>query len=620
MANHLQTISWDNSNIYKSFSDPQIQKDLKATAEKISELKTAAAVYDRPVANDLESTIPHARKTYRLRLDVDITLSTLGTYANTAMSVNALDYAAQDLSGAVIQLSAQLKKAIKPLDIFLMRSSQSYLDQFLADESVSELKFLLNHQKKASEFLLSSAEEILLEGHSVDGMQAWSRLYNDLAGTMAVDLDGAKMGLSAAANILFQADRPARELAYRAIEKAWQQNEITATAILNSLTGWRLENNQARSKTRELHYLEKACHDSKIERTTLDTLMTVAYENRALGHRAVGLMAAEMGIARAAPWDILASYPAETAGSMITFPAAMNIVISAFSGFDPAMGEFAKMMMDRRWIDSKPSENRRGGAHCTGFIKTREPRVFLTFDGSMKNVITLAHELGHAYHNWIMRDLKPCETIYSMPLAETASLFAENLVRDAVLAASTSTEEKKAILWQEVESASSMLLNIPARFEFEKSLYELRKKKSISVPEIKDLNRQAWRRWYGDSLTEHNEMFWASKMHFAFSATTFYNYPYLFGYLFSLGIYAKRKEYGGAFKALYLDILRDTGRMTAEDLVAKHLKEDISKPEFWQKSLRIVEQSVNEFGRLQSPVRSPKSSVAASSHASTLAP
>lgn len=278
----------------------------------------------------------------------------------------------------------------------------------------------------------------------------------------------------------------------------------------------------------------------------------------------------------------------------------MDIVMQAFGNFSPEMADFAKLMHDKRWIDSTPTPNRGSGAYCTKFASNREPRVFMTFDGTMSNVMTLAHELGHAYHNWIMKDLKLGQSSYPSTLAETASIFAETLVRDAILENSKSLEEKKTILWQEVESAASFMINIPARFEFEKNFLEVRNKKNLTVPETKELSRQSWEMWYEDTLTEYNQMFWASKLHFSMTHMSFYNYPYLFGYLFSLGIYSKKNELGSKFKDLYLNVLLDTGSMTAEDLIQKHFNEDISKKDFWMSSFGIVKKSIDTFEALGS--------------------
>jgi oligoendopeptidase F len=299
-----------------------------------------------------------------------------------------------------------------------------------------------------------------------------------------------------------------------------------------------------------------------------------------------------------APWDLYAPAPSFVAIKPISFPEAIEIIAHSFKSLSPDMADFAKMMKDKRWIDSATSPNRAQGAYCGGFTSTREPRVFMTYDGTMKNVLTLAHELGHAYHNWVMRDLKLTESFYSMTLAETASIFAETLVRDTLLQNAKTAQEKKQILWQDIQSASTFLLDIPSRFEFEKRMIELKKIKTVTVQEMKNLMKDSMAHWYGDTLSEYNEMFWASKLHFSIPSFGFYNYPYLFGYLFSLGIYAKKDQYGQEFANKYKNILCDTGIMTAEDLIKKHFNEDITKNDFWRKSLGIVNKSVETFKKV----------------------
>ena len=195
----------------------------------------------------------------------------------------------------------------------------------------------------------------------------------------------------------------------------------------------------------------------------------------------------------------------------------------------------------------------------------------MTYTGGASDVITLAHELGHAYHSWVMRDLPDCQRRYGMSLAETASTFGEAIVRDDLLARAGSPAEELAIVWEEASALVAFILNIPARFDFEKGFCEARAERPLRPAELNEMMSAAWKKWYGDCLAEPDPLFWASKLHFYISGLSFYNFPYLFGYLFSLGVYARRDELGDEFFPRYEALLRDTGRMTAEDLAAKHL-------------------------------------------------
>ncbi len=325
--------------------------------------------------------------------------------------------------------------------------------------------------------------------------------------------------------------------------------------------------------------------------------MTAAGEHKELGRRALRAMACAQQINDFAPWDLYAPAPVG-ASSLISFEQALTLVADAFAGFDPEMGAFARMMAANGWIDAAPSEQRRSGAYSTEYAEPPEPRVFLTFEGTLDNVITLAHELGYAWHSWLMRELPLEQRDYPKTLAETASLFAEALVRDALLAATDNMEQRRAIAWLDGERAASLLLDVPARFTFERALVAAREEGYVGAGQLRQMMKSEQQQWYGDTLSQYDELFWASKGHFSIAELGFYNYPYLFGYLFSLGLYAQQARAGREFVHAYRELLRDTGRMSAEELVEKHLGVDIREPAFWQESLDYVEEAVARLERL----------------------
>lgn len=601
----LQTASWDNTNIYSNLSDSQIESDYKIIETNTKTLESKSAFYGHLIIQienndftELYKQMELTKELTRLSLDSDIIFYKIAGYASTCNSVNALDYDAKALIDKVMKLSTEFSKALKPIQICIQKSPADFFAAFLDDPRTKELTYKLTKERKELDHLLGVNEEVLLTGFKQDGISAWGKLYKDISGSMKVKIDNKFVGLATANNFYSNSDRPTREKAYRAINEGWRQNEISACAILNSINGWRNEDFKVRSTKRPLHYLDKSCLTSGITRETLDTLMQVTYDKRSVGQEILSMMASELNIDKLGPWDLMAPKPEVTSSEKTSYPEAIEIIKEAFNEVNPEMGAFAQMMMDKKWIDCADTENRSQGAYCTGFPSVREPRVFMTYDGSMKNVITLAHEIGHAYHSWVMRDLPFNETHYTMTLAETASIFAETTVRDYLLRTSKSSDELKTILWQEIQSAQSLLINIPSRFEFEKRFVELRMQKNVTVPETKELMVASQKYWYENTLTEYDEMFWASKLHFSISGLSFYNYPYLFGYLFSMGIYAKKDSLGANFHSKYVELLRDTGRMTAEELVMKHFNEDISKKDFWLRSIRIVEDSVQKYKNL----------------------
>ncbi|MEM8501560.1 MAG: M3 family oligoendopeptidase [Cyanobacteria bacterium P01_D01_bin.1] len=614
--------TWDNTQFFASTDDPTIATTIQQLQEDIDVIATACLPFTELIATaetlhptDYTRLIEQIRPVHQQRNSVLQRLGNVNTYIYTALSVDTQDAAANSWMPILQKLSADLSEGMTPFNVFLQRASEDFVTALLCDPALSEIDFLLRHSRKQKDFLLSVAEEQLMTALATNGLHTWGNLYSELAGTLKCEIEGETMGLAKAANLLSHPSAKTRRAAWQAIRRAWKTQQSAVAAGLNAINGWRLEDAKKRSRNRPLHYLDKSCHQSRIERETLDALMETTYQNRTIGQRALNAMARALGQSQLHPWDVMAPAPiarggTDTAAEKIKFEDAIALIADAFNQLTPEMGDFAKMMAKKGWIDSQPTANRATGAYCTKFSDPREPRIFMTYEGTMTNVLTLAHELGHAWHNWVMRDLSPMQCRYPMTLAETASIFAETLVREALMARAKTPAEKLEIAWQDAQSAGVFLLNIPARFEFEKRLVEARKTGTLRPAQLCEMMDESWQIWFEDSLSQYNDLFWASKLHFSISSLGFYNYPYLFGYLFSLGIYAQQPSTTGQsrsgatersrseFNQRYTDLLRDTGTMTAEAVVQQHLQKDISQPQFWQDSLALVEKSVANFEQL----------------------
>jgi len=397
-------------------------------------------------------------------------------------------------------------------------------------------------------------------------------------------------------------DDQLRQNAWRAINAAWDEHAESCAAAINAIAGWRLEmcrKRSARAGT-AVHYLHAPLHANRIQRETLDTVLQVAEEGIPLARRAALLQAKAYGKRHYGPWDNRAPAPVADgeAGAPIAYEEALDLIAGAYGEVDPAMGDFVRMMAERNWIEGTVGPRKRPGAYCTGFLKSRTPRVYMTYTGGSSDVITLAHELGHAFHSWVMRDLPDSQRRYGMSIAETASTFGETIVRDALLRRAESPTAALDIVWEEAAALVTFILNIPTRFEFERNFYDARAERPLSHKELKAMMSAAWEKWYGEGIAEGDPLFWASKLHFYISGLSFYNFPYLFGYLFSLGVYARREAFGDEFFARYQALLMDTGRMTTEDLAAKHLNVDLTQPDFWRDTLAMIEPRIDHFEAL----------------------
>ncbi|MGL6231158.1 M3 family oligoendopeptidase [Aeromonas rivipollensis] len=606
MQQRVYPQQWQNQHIYPSLDSSVLEADMSLARASLAELavfidglgplRDQGAALQDGLRDGLREVRLRARRIREIGWNIAVLAACTG-------SQDARDPLAKQLASRARALNADLFKTLAPIEDLMLGLPEAEFGQLMQDPLLGEEEYRLRHERRLQDQRLPVEAEQLVIGLGTDGLHAWGNIYNDLVGKIRVQVAGQERGLAEASNLLSSPDRAQRKEAFDAISAGWEGEQETVAAILNALNGWRLELARQRGRVRTLDALDLSCHQSHIERATLDTLMRETWQARHLGQRALGLMARRLGIEELGPEDLFAPPPASSHRS-IPFEEAIEIIALAFAGFDPEMGAFARMMAERGWIDAAPTPNRRTGAYCTKFADPVEPRVFITYAGTMDNVITLAHELGHAWHNWLIRDLPMSQRSYPMTLAETASIFAETLVRSALFEQARSAEERQAIAWAEADGAATFLVNIPARFDFEQALVAEREQGYVSSARLKALTDEAWGRWYEKSLGRYHPMFWAAKAHFSIAGFGFYNYPYLFGYLFSLGVYQQLMSRKGAGEAnvaeAYRALLRDTGRMSAEDLVAKHLGQDIREAAFWQGSLALVAAAVDRFEQTQS--------------------
>ena len=595
MQAQLQGPAWDLSSEYNGVADPQLDSDLHALERELH------AADELNAALSGENAVAAAQQIARHGITAQRLLANVSTYAHCLLSVDSQDDGAQRLNGRLQSYRKRYGDVFEPLAQFLDDASETDIAAYLADDEIRPSEFLVRHGRLRRHENLTLAEESLVNGLSQDGIHAWGNLYDQLAGTLQCDVtvgnELRRMGLAEASGLLSSADDGQRRAAWQGINSAWETQDESCAACLNAIAGWRLEMCKQRSREQNVHFLHAPVHMNRISQATLETLMAVAQEYRPLAQQAAALQGKAYGRTGFGPWDVRAPAPVvgDATAPAIAFEEAVAIIADAYGQVDSSMRDFVHMMIAERWVEGTRGPRKSPGAYCTGFAKSRTPRVYMTYTGGQSDVITLAHELGHALHSWVMRDLPESQTSYGMSLAETASTFGETLVRDALLARAQTLQQRLDIVWEEMSAFTAFLLNIPARFEFERNFYAARAERPLRPQELKELMSQAWQTWYGDALQEPDPMFWASKLHFYISGLSFYNFPYLFGYLFSLGVYAQRANWGSDFYARYVALLRDTGRMTAEDLAQQHLGVRLDAPDFWRNTLESIRPRVAVF-------------------------
>ncbi|MEZ0391257.1 MAG: M3 family oligoendopeptidase [Pseudobdellovibrionaceae bacterium] len=594
--------AWDIESEYPSLNSTGFLADQKKAEMQMQQMTGLIQKVSQQLAHPQSDLTLELQKILLLHSEIRVLLSNLSTYVSCLENVDAKDEKAKAKSSEISNLKSTFAQSFKPVQIFLTTCDQKVFDPIFQKPELQGSLFTWQQERTLKNQMLSEKEEVLLTALSPTGFAAWGDLYFALSGTMKVKLElngkTEQVGLAQAAGMVRSSQESLRKAAWQGIQLAWKEQQESAAAILNSLAGWRLEVCHKRSHTEPVDFLSTPLFQNRIQKETLTAMMTAVENNKSEIQEAALLMAKMHGKKKLDPWDLLAPAPLPHASGSTDFEVGLGQIRKAFASAHSEFGEFVDLMEKNKWLEARVLPNKGPGAHCTGFIKSRTPRVFQTYMGSHQDISTLAHELGHAYHSWVLKDLPLDQLDYPMTLAETASIFAETVLKDQLLATSQSREQKLEFAWADIEGAVSLLLNIPARYEFEYNFHQKRKERALSARELSELTDQAWKKWYGDTITQPDSMFWASKMHFSFHDASFYNFPYTFGYLFALSIYSRRKELGSDFWPKYKEILRDTGRMTAEDLILKHLGEDIRKPQFWQKSIDVVKGSIQNFKSL----------------------
>ena len=388
--------------------------------------------------------------------------------------------------------------------------------------------------------------------------------------------------------------RDVRENNFFAADKAWSGIADTCADAINHIAGTRLTLNRRLGLA---DHLVVPCRYNRMQRKTLDAMWSAVSDRKGVLLKYLQRKAKAFGLEKPTWYDVTAPYPVAGGDSEVSWNEACNLIIETFNNFSPDFGEFAKSALENGWVEAENRSGKRQGGFCTGFPVKKESRIFMTYTDSADSMSTLAHELGHAYHSWVLRERPLFLRRYPMNLAETASTFAEAVLGEQRLDASTSAAEQLKILDLMLSDSVAFLMNIHARFLFEDNFHQERADGELTAGRLSELMQSAQQEAYVNGLADDgwNPNFWISKLHFYISGLPFYNFPYTFGYLLSLGVYAIGKESSGDFPAQYRELLIATGCQETEAAVQSTLGYDLTRPDFWNKSLDIVEQRVERF-------------------------
>lgn len=470
----------------------------------------------------------------------------------------------------------------------------------LALPALDRLTFDLNEQRALARQKMSPETEALISDLAADGYHGWAQLYKVVSGAkeVQIEIDGALQTKSLGQlQYLFEdeADRNLRRRAFTLYQSAWDELAPVCAQALNFQAGFRLTTYRRRGWDSILH---EPLFINRLSAQTLETMWGVVADKSARLLDYFSAKAKLFNIDRLYWYDLNA--PIDQLSSAMSFKQATTFLMDNIGSLNPDIADFCRMALNQRWVEAEDRPGKAAGAFCNGFPLSNQSRIFMTFGNTYAAMSTLAHELGHGYHNWVMKDLPYGAKKYTMGVAETASTFNELAVTDAYLKTLTSPFERLSLLGRKLDDATGYLMNIRARFEFECAFFAERANGPLSVEQISALMVQAQQTAYCHGLDSegYHPLFWASKGHFYMTYVPFYNFPYTFGYLFSNGVYTMALDDPKGFSRRYTALLRDTGSMDTETLARLHLGVDLGAPAFWETTIDRILADVAEFGQL----------------------
>ncbi|WP_427338240.1 M3 family oligoendopeptidase [Caloranaerobacter sp. DY30410] len=583
-------LRWSLDELYTSFESENFINDMEKLNSVIKKINDWAEVN----LNTKDNTMQKIEEYINIQIELNTLFEKLMSFAELTSSVDAKNEKALMV---IDKLQTKITELTKPTVKFQRwLSSIENLDEIISSSDIlKEHEFYLKEIYNKAKYLLSDEEEILIAKMSNTGSNAWTKLQNILTSTLLVDInvDGEEkqLPLPIVRNMAYDKDPNIRKTAYEAELKAYKKIEESSAACLNGIKGEVLTICEMRGYSSPLNM---TLIDSRMDRETLDAMLSAIKESLPTFRKYYKRKAELLGYNNGLPFYELFA-PMGEIDMNFTYDEAKDYIVKNFRSFSEKLATFADTAFKNRWIDAEPREGKRGGAFCSNLHPIKQSRILSNFTGSFSDVITLAHELGHGYHGDCLKDESILNSDYPMPLAETASIFCETIVKNAALKEAT---EKEAfwILEQSISDAGQVIVDIYSRFLFESNLFEKRKDHALSVRELKELMLDAQKEAYGDGLDENylHPYMWVCKPHYYEAAYNFYNFPYAFGLLFATGLYAEYLKKGEAFVEEYDNLLAATGKNNAVD-VAKLMGIDIRSVDFWRSSLKLIEKDIEKF-------------------------
>ncbi len=583
---------WDLSPIYESIDSEGFKNDKKTYIKKINELNKWTEENFSSPENPKEKIEKYITKKNELTK-----FSKLSLYLNLLSSTNTSD---EKTLKEIDQLE-EIELNITPHEVnfihFLKKTSN--IDEIIKSSKIlTDYEFYIKELKNYSQHILSRSEENIITKMKKNGSMLFEKQWEQLSSNLIIDMKtegkAQQFTLSEIRNLAYSANSSIRKKAYESELKAYEKIETASAFSLNGIKGETITISKMRGYSSPL---EMTIETSRIDKEILKTMFTTIKENIPSIQRYFLKKAEILGHKNGLPfYDLFA--PIDENDIKFTYDKAKNFVIDNFMSFSKKLGDFAKNAFEKNWIDVMPKKGKVGGAFCEGIHPIKESRILTNFTGTLNDAVTLAHELGHAYHDSCLYDEKELNSDYPMPIAETASTFCETIILNSALK-TASEREKRIIIENDLSGIAQTTIDIYSRFLFEDELFKRREQGFVSSNELKEIMINAQKESYGKGLDENflHPYMWVCKPHYYDADFNYYNFPYAFGLLLSKGLYAKYLKNSGGFPELYDKMLSATGKNSIADC-AKLCEIDLYDINFWRSGFKIINEEIENFLKL----------------------
>ena len=572
---------WNLDRMYTGFDDPKYLADFDSFQKKVAEFIA--------FTQELEGMEPLAglRKGIALKEELDVVSDTLGAYPRLRAATNAKDVDAISQSGQLMSVYSNMAGANTVFRKWIC-AIPNLMELVKQDAFLADYTFLFQGMLDSQQYALSPEATQVSAKLSMSGSSAWSKLQGELTSTVPVHYRGTVTNLSTIRNLAYDADPQVRKDAYEAELACYETIKEPVAHALNAIKLATISDCQLRGYESPL---ARTLKGADMERATQDAMLSAMDEYSPKFWKYLKAKAKALGHENGLPWyDLFA--PMGNSSTSFTTEEARDFLLQQFATFDQELTDMVRTAFDDAWIDFYPRDGKRGGAFCSSIHAIGESRILTNYDGMFTDVVTLAHELGHAFHNRCIHSHRVLNLDYSMPVAETASTFNECVVMNAAIKAAKDKDEKIALIESQLQDSTQIICDIYSRYRFETAVFANREKKFMNADALCQLMLEAQKQSYGDGLDHSclHPYMWVCKSHYY--GPTFYNFPYAFGGLFARGLYAQYEKEGAAFVPKYKKLLYTTTIATAED-TAKVAGIDLTDRAFWCSALQTIADQID---------------------------